>query len=82
MKRKYIYVYFPGKVAGKGLGKRDLTIAFRSNDPLYGVCKKLSSAEIREKLGSYTYKDLAEKAQKEDRTPGNYIKHKLRKKLL
>ena len=75
--RVYISIYFQNGFMGDRK-KRDLTIAFRPNDELYLRCKKLSSSQIKEIIGVKSYADLIKKANKEDRSLSNYIKHKLR----
>lgn len=79
-KRKFISVYFKnGKTEDRK--KRDITISFSQNDPLYEKCKKMRSSNIKEIIGTNSYKELLIKAKKESRTLSNYIKHKLRKKI-
>lgn len=75
--RVYISVYFSDALAGKRK-KRDLTLAFDPDDDLYGLCKRLGSSRIKELIGIETYGELVEKARLEDRSLGNYVKHKLR----
>ena len=79
--RTYISIYF-----GDGLledrKKRDLTISFNAEDPVYGKCKKMSSVELKKLIGVSSYSELVRLAEKEDRTLGNYVKHKLRQKLI
>ena len=79
-KRDYVSIYFEdGSVNGRK--KRDLTIAFDSESSLYLKCKQLGSARVKEIIGIYSYKELAEKAKKADRTLSNLLKHILKKKL-
>ena len=65
----------------KGRKRRDLTLAFKHDDELYKKCKHLGSSRIKEIIGIVSYKSLLEQAEAEDRTPSNYIKHKLRSSL-
>jgi hypothetical protein len=79
-KRVFISIYFEdGSTDGRK--KRDLTIGFPKESSLYKECKRLKSAKIKDIIGIYSYKELAEKAEKADRTLSNFIKHKLKKKL-
>jgi hypothetical protein len=81
MPRNYISLYFKnGDLYHRK--KRDVTIGFSADDPLFEKCKNLSSPEIKELISIETYKELKEKARKEDRTINNFIKSKLRIKLL
>jgi hypothetical protein len=79
-KRAYISLYFEDGLVGKRK-KRDLTISFNPNDPLYLKCHKIGSAKIKEIIGINLYSDLVGVAKKENRTLGNYIKHKLSEKI-
>jgi hypothetical protein len=78
--RKFISVYFKDGLSDNRK-KRDLTISFNEDDPLYEKCKGFTSDEIKKIIGIKTFKDLVEKASKENRTLGNYIKHKLKQKI-
>lgn len=79
-KRAYISLYFEDGLIGKRK-KRDFTVAFNPRDPLYAKCKKLGSATIKELIGTNSYQDLVTYARKENRSLGNYVKHKLNEKL-
>ena len=79
--RNYISIYFEDGLL-EHRKKRDLTISFNVDDPVYGKCKKMSSAELKELIGISSYNELVKLAEKEDRTLGNYVKHKLRQKLI
>lgn len=81
MRRNYLSIYFSNGDY-KGKKKRDVTVSFKEGDELYSKCKELDSSMIREILGVYSYRDLVQKADQEDRPVGNYIKHKLREKLV
>jgi predicted HicB family RNase H-like nuclease len=80
MPRVYISVYFKNGDAEQRK-KRDVTVAFSSDDILYERCKNLSSSEIKKIVGIRTYKELKNKASRQDRSINNYIKSKLRTKL-
>jgi len=80
-RRVYINIYFKNGITEKRT-KRDLTIAFYDSEPLYKACKKLSSDQIKSVLNINSYKLLAKKAIKENRSLSNYIKHRLKEKLL
>lgn len=81
MPRTYISLYFKnGDLHHRK--KRDVTIGFRKDDPLYEKCKGLSSSEIKELIDIDSYRELIKKARKEDRTINNLIKSRLRIKLL
>ncbi len=80
-KRKYISVYFDDRPL-TNLKKRDLTIAFNPSEPLYKHCKDLGSSDVKQIIGISSYEKLVKKAQGENRTLSNYIKNKLREKLL
>lgn len=77
MNRKYISIYFKNGDTNRRK-KRDITISFGPGDNLYERCKRMSSSEIRGIIKIETYKELIDKARKEDRTINNYIKSKLR----
>lgn len=80
-KRKYISIYFDDRPLDN-LKKRDLTIAFSPSEPLYQLCKDLGSSDIKQIIGISSYEKLVNKAQAENRTLSNYIKNRLREKLL
>lgn len=80
MPRAYISVYFKNGDTEERK-KRDVTVAFNSDDSLYEKCKNLSSAEIKKIIGIRTYKELKNKAVREDRSINNYIKCKLKARL-
>lgn len=79
-KRKYISVYFDD-IPLEGRKKRDVTLAISPTEALYEKCKDFGSSEVKEAIGVYSYKDLVDKAQAEQRTINNYIKYKLKEKL-
>lgn len=79
--RRFISIYFNDGLAGKRK-KRDLTLAFASNDPVYYKCKELGSKRIKEIIDIQSYEDLVLKAKTENRSLNNYIKHKLNLALL
>jgi hypothetical protein len=79
-KRAFISVYFED-ASVDGRRKRDLTISFDNGSSLYKKCRSLGSARIKEIVGIHSYKELTEKAKKNDRTVSNFIKHILKKKL-
>jgi hypothetical protein len=75
--RVYIGVYFEdAKEHGKKKG--DVTLAFNRDDELYIKIKTTGSSEIKRIIGISSYNELLRKAQKEDRSLGNYIKHSLK----
>ena len=75
--RAYISVYFEdAKLHGKKRG--DVTLAFDPDDELYTKIGTLSSSEIKRISGIKTYEELLEGAKGEDRSLGNFIKHRLR----
>lgn len=78
--RTYISIYFEDGLLDHRK-KRDLTISFNADDPLYGQCKEMSSAEIKELIEVSSYNELVKLAEKENRTLGNFVKHKLRQKI-
>lgn len=78
--RKFISIYFKDMSLLKRK-KRDLTLSFTADDPLYKQCKSMTSKTIKELIGLSSYSSLVIKANKENRTFGNYIKNKLNKKL-
>ena len=80
-RRRYISLYFKDRPLDV-TKKRYLTVSFSETDPLYDKCNKLGSAKIKRIIGIGFYRDLTKKAREEDRTLGNYIKYKLRSKLL
>ena len=75
--RVYISIYFED-AKSHGKKKGDVTLAFNPDDELYNKIKTLGSTEIKRIIKISTYRDLLEAAKKEDRSSGNYIKHKLR----
>jgi hypothetical protein len=77
-KRKFISVYFPNGNIEKRK-KKDMTISFKYEDPLYEKCKDLGSSKIKEIINVKTLKELKLIAKKEDRPLGNFIKARLRK---
>lgn len=79
--RKFISIYFEDGLLDHRR-KRDLTVSFALDDPLYDKCKDLNSAEIKKYIGIQTYRELTAKADKEGRSLNNYIKYILRKRLL
>lgn len=79
-KRQFISIYFDDALVGNRK-KRDITIAFDIEDPLYSVCKQMGSAGIKKIIGINCYAQLLAEAKKEDRTLGNFVKHTLRRKL-
>jgi len=79
-KRKFISIYFKNGIT-KERNKRDVTVAFYKDDPLYEKCKELGSSNIKELIGVNSYKELVKKSRKEERSRSNYIKYKLMKKL-
>jgi len=81
VERKFISLYFKNGIT-KERKKSDVTISFKGNDPLYEKCKKLGSSGIKKELNIYSYKELLKKANEEERPVSNYIKYKLRKKLM
>jgi hypothetical protein len=78
-KRKFISIYFQNGNFG-GRKKRDITLAFNDDDPLYEKFKGLGSSKIKEIIGIHSYQELIKKAEKEGRSLGNYIKFNLIKK--
>ena len=77
--RKYFSIYFEDGLINKRK-KRDITIAFRSEDPIYRKCKNLGSSKVKKIIGISSYKELVVNADKECRTPSNFIRYRLRKK--
>jgi len=77
-KRRFYNIYFPNGNIEKRK-KRDITISFRSEDPLYEKCKELGSSKIKEIIEIRSLKELKIKAKEEDRSVGNLIKARLRK---
>jgi hypothetical protein len=79
-KRAYISLYFEDGLIGNRK-KRDFTVSFDPRDPLYVKCKKLGSVKIKELIETNLYQELVTYARKENRSLGNYVKHKLNEKL-
>lgn len=75
--RYYISVYFQDGLVNERK-RRDVTVAFSESDDLYELCKDMGSSEIRRILGVDLYSELVRKAKEEDRSIGNYVKHRLR----
>ena len=75
--RVYKSIYFED-ARSHGKKKGDVTLAFSPDDELYNKIKLLSSSEIKRIIGVNSYQELLETAEKEYRTAGNFIKHKLR----
>ena len=75
--RNFISVYFPSAGLDKR-ARRDVTLAFREDDELFLKCRGLGSSTIREIVGISSYEELLEGAKQADRTPSNFVKHKLR----
>lgn len=75
--RHYISVYFEDGLVDQRK-KRDVTVSFSENDDLYELCKNLGASEIKRIIGFDSYSELVKRAKEEDRSIGNYIKHKLR----
>jgi len=74
--RAYISVYFED-AKSHGKKKGDVTLAFSPDDELYKKIRTLGSTEIKRIIGINSYQELREAANKEYRSSGNYIKHKL-----
>jgi len=79
-KRKFISIYFQNGRT-KSRKKRDVTVAFNKDDPLYEKSKKLRSSGIKKLIGVNSYQDLVALAKKEERTVSNFIKYRLKKKI-
>ena len=79
--RKYISIYFQDGIRGIKK-KRDFTIAFAENDPLYIKCAKFGSSKIKEIIKIYSYRELVTKAMINNRSASNYVKYKLTRALL
>ena len=77
-KRSFYSIYFPNGNIEKRK-KRDMTISFKSEDPLYEKCKELGSSKIKEIIEIRSLKELKIKAKEEDRSLSNLIKARLRK---
>jgi len=79
-KRVYLSFFFKDSISdGKKRGY--LTVAFDSYSPIYLKCKKLGTSKIKKIIGIISYGDLVEKAKKENRSLGNYIKYRLTKEI-
>ena len=61
--------------------KRDVTLAFGKDDLLYDRCKQLGSSNIKKIIGTDSYKELTQRANKDGRSINNYIKTLLRTSL-
>lgn len=79
-KRLFLSIYFEDGLLDSRK-KRDLTIAFKAGDPIYEKCKDMTSADLKALIGVSSYSELVKFSEEENRTLGNYIKHKLRQKL-
>lgn len=75
--RAYISIYFEDATS-HGKKKGDVNLAINPDDELYNKIKALGSSEIKRIIGIYTYDELLKEAKKEDRSLGNFIKHRLR----
>jgi hypothetical protein len=75
--RAYISLYFEDAMS-HGKKKRDVTLAFDPDDELYNKIKALGSSEIKRITRINTYDELLKAAKEEDRSLGNFIKHRLR----
>ncbi len=75
--RVFISIYFSDGITDKRK-RRDFTLSFDPSDKLYGICKNLGSTKIKEFIHIYSYKELVEKAEAEQRSLSNYIKHELK----
>jgi hypothetical protein len=75
--RVYKSIYFDD-ARSHGKKKGDVTLAFSPDDGLYNKIRPLGSSEIKRIIGIKTYQELLEAAEKEYRSAGNFIKHKLR----
>ena len=80
-KREFISVYFSNGNS-ETRKKKDVTLAFKADDPLYYLCKDLGSKEIRNILGIFSYADLSARARKENRSLNNFIKNFLKIRLI
>lgn len=76
-RRTYTSVYFKD-ARSQGKRKGDITLAFQTDDLLYQKARELGSSGIRRIIGINSYHALLEAAKKEDRSLGNFIKHRLR----
>lgn len=75
--RAYISIYFEdAKKHGKKRG--DVTLAFDPNDEFYEKIKSLGSSKIKRITGINSYEKLLESAEREHRSLGNFIRHRLR----
>lgn len=79
-KRVFISLYFSDLVDHRK--KRDFTLSFNKDDPIYKKCKNMGSNDIKKIININTYKKLLKEAKKEERSLGNYIKFKLKMNLL
>ena len=77
-KRAFISVYF-ADAAAEHRKKRDVTLAFSSDDALYEKCRQLGSSGIRQAIGVNSYRDLVRAASDEGRPLANYVKYQLRR---
>jgi len=81
--RNYLSVYFP---VIDGAGKRrakNVCIAFNDGEKaLFEKLRKLESKEIKKNISIFTYRKLAECAEKENRKPTELIKLRLAEKLI
>lgn len=75
--RVYKSIYFED-ARSHGKKKGDVTLAFSPNDELYLKIKSLGSSDVKKMIGINTYQELVEAANKDHRSSGNFIKHKLR----
>jgi hypothetical protein len=74
--RAYISLYFQNGNAGSRK-KRDFTLSFKEDDPIYLKCKDISSTRIKEIIGISSYGELKQIAKRESRSLGNYVKSQL-----
>lgn len=79
-KRAYVSFFFKDSIS-KVRKRGYLTVAFDSQSIIYEKCREFGTSKIKELIGINSYKDLVDKARKEKRALGNYIKYKLSKEL-
>lgn len=79
-KRAYLSFFFKDSISD-GRKRGYLTVAFDSHSPIYLKCKRLGTFKIKKIIGINSYSGLVEKAKKENRSLGNYIKYKLIREL-
>ena len=76
--RKVMSIYFPKREGSPAKAQISLLVS----DRLYPILRSLTSEDVRNLLGLQYYEDLAEEAEKNDRSIGQYLRHEIGKRFL